>query len=85
MDLDGGWILEVDLRKFFDTLVHQHLRTLIQKRVRDGALNRLPLAALPGREPGTYLLDDLHQETRWRDRVRQAQERDAQWCQIPCA
>jgi RNA-directed DNA polymerase len=41
MDLDGGWILEVDLRKFFDTLVHQHLRTLIQKRVRDGVLNRL--------------------------------------------
>ena len=41
MDLDGGWILEVDLRKFFDTLVHQHLRTLFQKRVRDGVLNRL--------------------------------------------
>ena len=41
MDLRGGWILEVDLRKFFDTLVHRHLRALIQKRVRDGVLNRL--------------------------------------------
>jgi len=41
MDLRGGWILEVDLRKFFDTLGHQHLRMFLQKRVRDGVLNRL--------------------------------------------
>lgn len=41
MDLRGGWILEVDLRKFFDTLDHHHLRTFIHKRVRDGVLSRL--------------------------------------------
>lgn len=40
-DIGGGWILEVDIRKFFDTLDHGHLRELIQRRVRDGALLRL--------------------------------------------
>jgi RNA-directed DNA polymerase len=37
----GGWILEVDIRKFFDTLVHTHLREFLQCRVRDGVLKRL--------------------------------------------
>jgi group II intron reverse transcriptase/maturase len=37
----GGWVLEVDLRKFFDTLCHDHLRTFFQKRVRDGVITRL--------------------------------------------
>lgn len=37
----GGWILEVDIRKFFDTLDHAHLRELLQRRVRDGVLLRL--------------------------------------------
>lgn len=41
MDVRGGWVLEVDLRKFFDTLDHGHLRTFLQRRVRDGVLNRL--------------------------------------------
>jgi group II intron reverse transcriptase/maturase len=41
MDTKGGWILEVDIRKFFDTLDHAHLRTLVQQRVRDGVLLRL--------------------------------------------
>ena len=41
MDSGGGWILEVDIRKFFDTLDHAHLRKLLQLRVRDGVLNRL--------------------------------------------
>jgi RNA-directed DNA polymerase len=41
MQLDGGWILEVDIRKFFDTLDHAHLRSLLAKRVRDGVLLRL--------------------------------------------
>lgn len=35
------WILEVDIRKFFDTLDHQHLREFLQLRVRDGVLLRL--------------------------------------------
>lgn len=37
----GGWILEVDIRKFFDTLGHSHLREFLRLRVRDGVLNRL--------------------------------------------
>src|SRR6266496_152197 len=41
MDSHGGWILEVDIRKFFDTLDHAHLRRLIGHRVRDGVLTRL--------------------------------------------
>lgn len=36
-----GWIVDVDLRKFFDTLDHQHLRTSVQRRVRDGVVLRL--------------------------------------------
>ncbi len=41
MDSRGGWILEVDIRKFFDTLDHAHLREFLQLRVRDGVLKRL--------------------------------------------
>jgi RNA-directed DNA polymerase len=38
MDMGGGWIVEVDIRKFFDTLDHAHLRELLKRRVRDGVL-----------------------------------------------
>jgi RNA-directed DNA polymerase len=41
MNSGGGWILEVDIRKFFDTLGHSHLREFLQHRVRDGVLRRL--------------------------------------------
>jgi len=41
MDMKGGWILEVDIRKFFDNLDHSHLRELLQLRVRDGVILRL--------------------------------------------
>ena len=41
MALGGGWVLEVDIRKFFDTLEHAQLRALLQRRVRDGVLLRL--------------------------------------------
>jgi len=41
MGIRGGWILEVDIRKFFDNLDHTHLRELVQRRVRDGVLLRL--------------------------------------------
>lgn len=41
MGTQGGWMLEVDIRKFFDTLDHSHLRRLVQQRVRDGVLLRL--------------------------------------------
>jgi group II intron reverse transcriptase/maturase len=41
MDIEGGWILEVDIRKFFDHLSHEHLREFLQHRVRDGVLKKL--------------------------------------------
>ena len=41
MQTGGGWILEVDIRKFFDTLDHAVLRELVQRRIRDGVLLRL--------------------------------------------
>ena len=37
----GGWVLEVDIKKFFDTLDHASLREILRRRVRDGVLLRL--------------------------------------------
>ena len=39
--LAGAWVLEVDLRKFFDHVDHRHLRDILRRRVRDGVLLRL--------------------------------------------
>jgi len=41
MNCRGGCVLEVDIRRFFDTLDHGHLRQFLQLRVRDGVLLRL--------------------------------------------
>lgn len=41
MGMRGGWVVEVDIRKFFDTLDHAHLRDLLRQRIRDGVLLRL--------------------------------------------
>jgi group II intron reverse transcriptase/maturase len=41
MEMKGGWIVEVDIRKFFDTLDHSHLRELLGQRIRDGVLRKL--------------------------------------------
>jgi group II intron reverse transcriptase/maturase len=35
------WLVEVDIRKFFDTLSHEHLRGFLRQRVRDGVILRL--------------------------------------------
>lgn len=37
----GGWVLEVDIRRFFDSLDQAHLRKILRRRVRDGVLLRL--------------------------------------------
>lgn len=37
----GGWVLEVDIRKFFDTLGHERMMEMLRQRVRDGVLLRL--------------------------------------------
>jgi group II intron reverse transcriptase/maturase len=41
MGMGGGWVLEIDIRKFFDHLDHGHLRRILRQRVRDGVLLRL--------------------------------------------
>lgn len=41
MEMRGGWILEVDVRKFFDSVDHDHLRAVLHRRVRDGVLLKL--------------------------------------------
>lgn len=37
----GGWVLEVDIKQFFDTMGHEHLREILSRRVRDGVILRL--------------------------------------------
>lgn len=37
----GGWVLEVDISRFFDTLDHEKLRQILGQRVRDGVILRL--------------------------------------------
>ena len=41
MDVSGGRVIEVDIRKFFDSMNHGALRDVLRKRVRDGVLLRL--------------------------------------------
>jgi RNA-directed DNA polymerase len=41
MNMGGGWILDVDVRKFFDTIDHGHLRDFLKRRIHDGVLLRL--------------------------------------------
>jgi group II intron reverse transcriptase/maturase len=40
MKMRGGWILDVDIRGFFDALDHNHLRGFLDQRVRDGVIRR---------------------------------------------
>jgi len=39
--MGGAWLVEVDIRKFFDTLDLERLREILRQRVRDGVLLRL--------------------------------------------
>ena len=40
MEMGGGWVLEVDIEKFFDTIDHAHLRETLGRRVGDGVILR---------------------------------------------
>jgi len=40
MKMGGGWVLELDIQKFFDTLDHGHLRSFLDRRVHDGVIRR---------------------------------------------
>jgi RNA-directed DNA polymerase len=39
--MGGGWVIEIDIQRFFDTLEHGHLRDFLDRRVRDGVLRRV--------------------------------------------
>ena len=40
MKMGGGWVIDLDIQGFFDTLDHRHLRGFLDRRVRDGVLRR---------------------------------------------
>lgn len=41
MRMGGGWVLDVDIRKFFDSLSHDRLRAILARRMQDGVIKRL--------------------------------------------
>lgn len=40
MDMGGGWLIDLDIKAYFDTIDHGHLRDFLDSRVRDGVLRR---------------------------------------------
>jgi RNA-directed DNA polymerase len=40
MDMGGCWVLEVDIKTYFDSVEHCFLREFVRKRVRDGVILR---------------------------------------------
>ena len=41
MEMKGGYVIDVDVRKYFDTIPHQQLREVLAHRIRDGVITRL--------------------------------------------
>lgn len=39
--MKGGWVVEVDIKQFFDTVDHSHLREILRRRIGDCVLLRL--------------------------------------------
>jgi RNA-directed DNA polymerase len=39
--MGGGWVIELDIQSYFDTIDHGLLRHFVQRRVRDGVITRL--------------------------------------------
>lgn len=39
--MGGGWVIELDIRSYFDTIDHALLREFVRRRVRDGVITRL--------------------------------------------
>jgi RNA-directed DNA polymerase len=37
----GGWLIEIDFRKYFDSIDHGRLREVLRGRIRDGVVQRL--------------------------------------------
>lgn len=40
MTVGGGWVVDVDIQGFFDSLDHRHMQHLLAQRVRDGVIRR---------------------------------------------
>ena len=40
MEMGGGWVVELDIRTFFDSLDHAVLRAILDQRIRDGVIRR---------------------------------------------
>jgi group II intron reverse transcriptase/maturase len=41
MEMGGGWVLEVDIQSYFDTLDRSKLRSFLDQRVTDGVIRRV--------------------------------------------
>ena len=41
LELGINWVIDADIQKFFDTIAWEQLRTILQKRMNDGAILRL--------------------------------------------
>jgi RNA-directed DNA polymerase len=39
--MGGGWVIEIDIRKYFDSIDHERLREVLHGRIRDGVILRL--------------------------------------------
>jgi len=40
-EVNGGWVLDVDIKAFFDTIPHKILREILRKRINDSVILRL--------------------------------------------
>ena len=40
MDYGGGWVIDLDIRSFFDQVGRNHLRSFLDRRVQDGVIRR---------------------------------------------
>jgi len=41
MEMKGGWVLDLDIRKYFDTIPHAQLKEILRHRVKDTVILRL--------------------------------------------
>jgi len=39
--IGGGWVIDLDIQRFFDTVDWSHLRSFLDQRVRDGVIRRV--------------------------------------------
>ena len=41
MNMNGGYVIDMDISKCFDTIDHGHLREMVSRRVSDGVITRV--------------------------------------------